>query len=114
MTPRSNCATLVSVHDDLNRLNAASGLYGAQAYLYDGAGNRTRRTVGSTTETYAISPTSNRIDTIASGGNTRSFSYLPTGQAANDNRDPAHAYVYGYNQTGRLASATLNGSTVAT
>jgi uncharacterized protein RhaS with RHS repeats len=29
-------------------------------------------------------------------------------------RDPTHAYVYTYNQTGRLASATLNGATAGT
>ncbi|HSC19360.1 MAG TPA: RHS repeat-associated core domain-containing protein [Rhizomicrobium sp.] len=101
-------------YNDLNRLNAAIGLYGTEGYLYDGTGNRTQRTVGSTTETYAISPTSNQIVSIASGSNVRNFSYLPTGQASNDNRDPTHAYVYNYNQTGRLASATLNGSTVGT
>lgn len=101
-------------YDDLNRLNAATGLYGTEGYLYDRTGNRTQRTLGSTTESYAISPTSNQIVSITAGSNVRSFSYLPTGQASNDNRDPSHAYIYNYNSSGRLASAILNGGSATT
>jgi RHS repeat-associated protein len=77
-------------------------------------GNRTSRVVGGTTDTYATFGTSNRINTITTGSNVRSFTYLPTGQVSGDTRDPSDAYVYTYNQTGRLASAALNGSTVGT
>jgi RHS repeat-associated protein len=77
-------------------------------------GNRTSRVVGGTTDTYATFGTSNRINTITTGSNVRSFTYLPTGQVSGDTRDPSDAYVYTYNQTGRLTSAALNGSTVGT
>jgi RHS repeat-associated protein len=101
-------------YDHVNRINGANGIYGVQTYAYDGTGNRTSRTVGSVTDTYAISPTSNQINTITTGSNVRSFSYLPTGQVSTDTRDPSHAYVYNYNNVGRLSSATLNGSTAGT
>jgi RHS repeat-associated protein len=52
--------------------------------------------------------------TVTTGSNVRSFTYLPTGQVQNDTRDPTHAYVYSYNQTGRMVSAALNGATVGT
>jgi RHS repeat-associated protein len=101
-------------YGNTNRVKTAAGAYGSQSYGYDAVGNRLNRTVGSVTDTYAISPTSNRINTVTTGSNVRSFSYLPTGQVSNDTRDPSHAYVYNYNQTGRFTSATLNGSTTGT
>jgi len=101
-------------YDYVNRVKTAVGLYGSQTYNYDAVGNRTSRVVGSTTDTYATFGTSNRINTITTGSNVRSFTYLPTGQVSGDTRDPSDAYVYTYNQTGRLASAALNGSTVGT
>jgi RHS repeat-associated protein len=99
-------------YDYANRVKTAVGLYGSQTYNYDAVGNRTSRVVGGTTDTYATFGTSNRINTITTGSNVRSFTYLPTGQVSGDTRDPSDAYVYTYNQTGRLASAALNGSTV--
>jgi RHS repeat-associated protein len=83
-------------------------------HVYDNMGNRLTRVVGGTTDTYATFGTSNRINTITTGSNVRSFTYLPTGQVSGDTRDPSDAYVYTYNQTGRLTSAALNGSTVGT
>jgi RHS repeat-associated protein len=115
ITDNLNAARTQSfTYSNINRLKTAAGAYGAQSYSYDHVANRLSRTVGGVTDTYAISPTSNQINTVTTGSNVRSFSYLPTGQVQNDTRDPAHAYVYGYNQTGRLASVTLNGATAGT
>ncbi len=104
-------------YSNLNRLLTATGLYGSLTYTYDSVGNRLTRVLGSSTDTYSISSTSNRITSVVTtspGSNVRTFSYLPTGQVSGDTRDPSDAYVYNYNQTGRLTSATLNGSTVGT
>jgi YD repeat-containing protein len=115
ITDNLNAARTQSfTYGNTNRVKTAAGAYGSQSYGYDAVGNRLNRTVGSVTDTYAISPTSNQINTVTTGSNVRSFSYLPTGQVSNDTRDPTHAYVYTYNQTGRLASATLNGATAGT
>jgi uncharacterized protein RhaS with RHS repeats len=74
-------------------------------------GNRLTRVIGGTPESYAYSNSSNRVTTITSGGNTRSFSYQPTGQVSQDTRDPSHDYTFGINSNGRNASASLNGAT---
>jgi YD repeat-containing protein len=47
-------------YDNLNRLNSASGAYGSLSFTYDGAGNRSTRVVGGTTETFNSSSTSIR------------------------------------------------------
>jgi hypothetical protein len=51
-------------HDNLNRLNSASGDYGSLAFTYDGVGNCTTRVSVGTTETYNYASTSNRLNTI--------------------------------------------------
>ena len=98
-------------YDDLNRLASASGVYGSQSYTYDGAGNRSTQVVNGTTATYAYSPTANKITTITAGANTRTFSYVPTGQVSGDVRDASHDYTFVANDNGRNASVALNGST---
>ena len=98
-------------YDDLNCVATASGAYGSQSYTYDGVGNRLARVVGSTTDTYAYSSTANRIATITTGSNVRSFSYLASGQVSGDVRDTSHTYTFAANNNGRSATAALNGTT---
>ena len=78
---------------------------------YDGVGNRLTRVVGGTTETYAYAGAANRVATITAGANTRSFSYLASGQVSQDVRDASHTYTFAANDNGRNASAALNGTT---
>src|SRR5579863_2636608 len=99
-------------YDNLNRVASASasGSYGSQSYTYDGVGNRLTRVLGGTTETYAYASTANRVATITSGGSTRSFFYLASGQVSQDVRDPTHTFTFAANDNGRNASAALNGT----
>ncbi len=101
-------------YDDLNRLWSASGLYGAESWLYDGVGNRTSATVNGTTSTYTPATTSNQIASITTGGNTRSFAYYPSGQVSSDQRAPTTGYAFTYNGSARMASVSLNGKALAT
>lgn len=101
-------------YDDLNRLSSATGAYGALSYTYDGVGNRLTRVSGATTDTYAYPGTSNRLETVTRGVDVRSFTYLASGQVSLDERDTLNSYGFTYNDAGRLAAASLNGSGVAT
>lgn len=105
--------TQALTYDNLNRVASASGLYGAQGYTYDGVGNRLTRSIGGTTDTYAYASTANRVSSVTTGANVRSFSYLASGQASQDVRDPSNTYAFTTNSDGRLVSASLNGTTVA-
>ncbi len=67
--------------------------------------------LGGTTETYAYSSTANQVTTITTTSNTRSFSYLASGQVSQDVRDSSDTYTFAANNNGRNASAALNGTT---
>ncbi len=95
----------------LNCLASASGAYGSQSYTYDGVGNRLTRVLGGATETYAYTTGANQVATITTPSNTRSFSYLASGQVSQDVRDSADTYTFAANDNGRNASAALNGTT---
>jgi YD repeat-containing protein len=61
-------------------------------YSYDAVGNRTAKTVGSATDTYAYSATSNRLSSItAQAGATRAFGFDADGSTVND---AINQYVY--------------------
>jgi RHS repeat-associated protein len=77
-------------------------------------GNRLTRVIGTTTDTYAYSPTANRIGTITTGSNVRTFGYLASGQVSSDVRDASHSYSFTANDNGRNASAALNSTTAGT
>jgi RHS repeat-associated protein len=70
--------------------------------------------IGTTTDTYAYSPTANQISTITTGSNVRTFGYLASGQVSSDVRDPSNSYSFSANNNGRNASASLNGTTAGT
>jgi YD repeat-containing protein len=77
-------------------------------------GNRLTRVIGTTTDTYAYSPTANRIGTITTGSNVRTFGYLASGQVSSDVRDASHSYSFIANDNGRNDSAALNSTTAGT
>ena len=55
--------------DDLQRLTAATGIYGSLSYSYDAADNRlTRNLSGGLSETFAYGTTDNRLQTAAVTG----------------------------------------------
>jgi len=89
-------------YDILDRLNSAQLPNLPFAYNYDAAGNRTSKTVGSSTDTYVPSSTSNRISSITpQGGAIRSFVFDPNGSTTNDG---INQYVY--DTRGRLIAET--------
>lgn len=101
-------------YDDLNRVASASGLYPAQSYQYDGVGNRSKATINGVQYIYNPSPTSNQIVSVTQTGGGRYFYYLPSGQVYSDQRNPSSDYQFGYDGYGRLASASLNNTSLAT
>jgi len=48
-------------YDALDRLTAATGVYGSLAYAYDANGNRTSRTLNAVTDTYTYAANTNRL-----------------------------------------------------
>ncbi|MDA8142225.1 MAG: RHS domain-containing protein [Desulfobacteraceae bacterium] len=52
-------------YDGRNQLTSASGIYGAQGFLYDRTGNRRSATSSSGTDTYSYVPGTNRLDSIS-------------------------------------------------
>jgi len=72
-------------YDNLDRLIGAVLPNLPFAYHYDAVGNRTSKTVGSATDTYAYGATSNRLASItAQAGATRSFVFDADGSTTND------------------------------
>jgi len=92
-------------YNKVNRLNQASGGYGAIAYSYDLVGNRlTQATNIGATQSYSYAAASNRLTQIATPGSApRQFAYTPTGNIAQDNRSGT-VYTLGYNQNNKLAN----------
>lgn len=105
-------------YNKVNRLNAASGSYGALAYTYDLVGNRLTQTTtiggAATGETFSYQPHSNRLAQIAlsTGGFAHQFSYAATGVPTVDNRSGSVVDL-AYNQDGRLAAAEQGATTIA-
>ena len=99
-------------YDDLNRLTAANGVYGAYGYAYDLSGNRIAQSRPAANDAYSIALSSNRLTQIT-GSVTRSFTYDAAGHAANDNRGPGADYSYTYDAAGGMAQADRDGLTLA-
>ncbi|HZM35315.1 MAG TPA: type IV secretion protein Rhs, partial [Burkholderiales bacterium] len=71
-------------------------------YGYDAVGNRTSRLAGSSADTYAYSPTSNRIASITpQSGPVRSFVFDANGSTTADGLN-----TYAYDVRGRMVQAT--------
>ncbi len=102
-------------YDDLNRLTAATGAYGAYGYTYDLSGNRIAQSRPAGNDAYSIALSSNRLMQIT-GATTRSFTYDAAGNAANDNRGSgafSSNYAYTYDAAGGMAQAERDGLTLA-
>jgi YD repeat-containing protein len=89
-------------YDNLDRLIGAVLPNLPYAYGYDAVGNRTSKTVGSATDTYAYSPTSNQIASIAAqSGAQRNFAFDANGSTTADGNN-----LYGYDTRGRMVQST--------
>jgi YD repeat-containing protein len=89
-------------YDNLDRLIGAVLPNLPYAYDYDAVGNRTSKTVGSSTDTYAYSPTSNRISSITEqAGAVRNFAFDANGSTTADGNN-----LYGYDARGRMVQST--------
>ena len=88
-------------YDLLDRLTSAVLPNLPFAYNYDAVGNRSSKTVGSSTDTYTYGTTSNRLASITpQGGATRTFSFDPNGSTTND---AINQYIY--DTRGRLSQS---------
>jgi YD repeat-containing protein len=89
-------------YDLLDRLTSAVLPSRPFAYNYDPVGNRSSKTVGSSTDTYAYGTTNNRLASItAQAGAVRGFILDPNGSTTNDG---INQYVY--DTRGRMAQST--------
>jgi YD repeat-containing protein len=99
-------------HSAANRLNSASGPYGAQSWIYDGVGNRTSQTIAAATTAFNYPVNSNKLSSL-SGATTRAITYDNAGNIATDSRSGG-PWAYTYNKANRLktvsASATVRGT----
>lgn len=109
-------ATQTFGYDVMNRLVSATGPYGNHLYStsakpYDGVGNRSSTTIGTTERAYSYELAAggagtNRLSTVANGGPT--FTYDAAGNALSRN-----GRTFSYDDDGRpqlLSSSTLLGS----
>ncbi|WP_161808063.1 RHS repeat-associated core domain-containing protein [Mesorhizobium sp. 1M-11] len=118
---------LTAIEDQLNPANSeiysytangsienATGPWGALAYLTDGVGNITQRSVAvggvTSTDSYTIQPGSNRLSGIVTDGTpSRSFqSDLAGNINADTTASPSANKAYAYNAAGQLAGATIS------
>ena len=106
-TDTGNAANTVTYgYDNLNRLTSVVLPSTTHGYVYDATGNRTRKTVGGGTTTYTVSPSSNRLTTIASTP-PKSLAYDANGSITGDGTNQ-----YSYDSRGRLVQAqTAAGTT---
>ncbi len=95
-------------YDVLDRLETATGPWGALTYDYDAIGNRTQQTHGSTTTTYTYSSSTNQL-TATSGGQVEGFDYDDAGRLTQDGRGS-----YTYTGGGLLGTATMNAGVLQT
>jgi YD repeat-containing protein len=88
-------------YDNLDRLTNAVIPGTPFAYSYDAVGNRLTKTVGSSTDTYTPSGTSNRLASITPGtGPVRSYVHDPNGSITADGVN-----TYAYDSRGRMTQA---------
>ena len=106
-------------YTDAGRLSAATGPWGADAYSYDAAGNRTdkARTIGGSTthETPILASTSNRVSQVQDGSaaTLRTLTYRTGGDLSQAAYAGGSTYVYQYDARRRLSVVKKDGSDAA-
>jgi YD repeat-containing protein len=90
-------------YDALDRLTSASKTGQSQSWTYDANGNRLTQG-GSSSSTYTVSSTSNRLSSI-SGALSRTYGYDAAG-----NTTSYGGFTFGYNDAGRLTSVSGSAS----
>ena len=96
-------------YDDLNRLEAFSGLYGAGSFGYDRNGNRMTKTLaGFTSTTYTYDPATNRL-TSTSGGDIFSFGGYNGNGDVTSYSSPSGSFSLQYDVFHNLASLNTPG-----
>jgi len=103
-------------YTDAGRLNAATGPWGADAYAYDAAGNRTdkARTIGGVTshETPVLASASNQVQRVNDGAGAalRTLTYRTGGDISQAAYTGGPTYTYQYDARKRLAVVKNNGT----
>ncbi len=92
-------------YDLLDRLNSATKIGTTIGYTYDSNGNRLTQT-GTTASTSAVSPTSNRLSSVA-GGLVRSYNYDNAGNLLGSGVTTHTYYNSGRMKTGKLGAAAV-------
>ena len=91
-------------YDSLDRLTAASGVWGGGGFAYDGRGNRLSKTVGGAGTSYAYDA-ANRLQS-AVGAEAATFAYDASGNLTTDEHGG-----YTYTPTDMMETATVGGAT---
>ncbi|MCC5879869.1 MAG: RHS repeat protein [Idiomarina sp.] len=92
-------------YDNRSRLTSITSMgLGNSQFSYDALGNRLQRS-GSISESYTISPSSNRLDRVTRGGNTRTFMYDANGSVISENGFNGQTRTYQYNDDNRMVRA---------
>lgn len=77
------------------------------SYTYDATGNRTSKTIGGTTYSNTIAADSNRMTQVSDVGGTAAVSHDAAGHVTSEG-----AITFGYDDRGRMATASNAGGTV--
>jgi YD repeat-containing protein len=93
-------------YDDLDRLTGFDAIGTSQRYAYDKNGNRSQATFGSTTYTYTLSATSNRLGATTGPFPAKTNTYDAAGNLTGDG---TVSYTYGVN--GRMETSSAAGIT---
>jgi RHS repeat-associated protein len=102
--------------DNLQRLTAATGAYGAITYSYDAADNRlTRNLSGRPAETFTYGTTNNRLQSVATIGlPTRTFTHNSAGDITLDDRGSGNTVTIAIGADGRPQTITVAGTGATT
>jgi RHS repeat-associated protein len=105
-----NSQTQTFTYTPARRLSSANGYYGALSWSYDANGNRLKENNNGAISTYVYSSTANWLGSITASGSTRAFTYDAAGNTLTDSRASAYSMAFQYDPEGRLASATQPGA----
>lgn len=98
-------------YDNVNRINSYARNTETRSWAYDAVGNRTAQSIGTATENYSYSNTSNQLvskNHSSDSSQNRSYSYTSTGHTQADTRNS-----YSYDARERLVSVSVAGGASA-